>query len=273
VWFVRSASGQDIVVKFHAGDVRRQLGKERFIYDQAAPVPGLLVPRILGFDEEAAVLSRISGVELGTVLRELTSEDLATVSEQLGATVKALHSLVQPAFGYLLAGVHEPAATNAEYLARTFDAFLSDWSRYGGEPEVAKSIDKMFSDRADLFDLCEQAVICHDDLNPANILIERRLGGWQLSGIIDFENGRAADPLMDIAKAGYYLFSSVFEILDRSAFIRGYGGLPEEAGELVPVYRVWSDLEMWVHLARAGTIGWRPALEEDLAQLTAGAGW
>ena len=273
VWIVSSRSGDDVVVKFHAGDARRQLGKERFVYDQAGAVPGLCVPRVLGFDEEAIVLSRVPGVPLGAVVDQLSPEDLGGVSEELGATVRSLHGLGQPAFGYLLTWVHEPADTNREYLTRTFEDFLSEWARQGGDPDLARGVERSVSERSELFDHCRQAALCHDDLNPANVMVEKRDRRWALTGIIDFENARAADPLMDIAKAGYYLFSSISERLPRSAFLDGYGGLPDHAEELVRVYRMWSDLEMWVSLARAGVVGWRPALEADLAALIAGEAW
>ncbi len=273
VWFVQFTDGVEVVVKFHAGDARRRIGKERFIYDQAAPVRSLPVPRVLGFDEDGIILSRLPGIALEDALDALSPQDLDRLAEQLGVAVRALHSLVQPAFGYLLGWVHEPADTNRDYMERTFDVFLADWARYGGDPDLAQSIERLVSHRSGLFECCRQPVICHDDLNPANILVDKRSGGWQLTGIVDVENARAADPLMDVAKAGYYLFSSMVERLPRSPFIRGYGGLPDHAQELIPVYRIWSDLEMWVALAEAGTVGWRPALESDLKALVSGKGW
>jgi aminoglycoside phosphotransferase (APT) family kinase protein len=273
VWFVESIDGIEVVVKFHAGDARRRIGKERFIYDQAAWVPRLPIPKVLGFDEDAIILSRLPGLALGDAFPTLSPQDLGRLAEQLAVAVRALHSLVQPAFGYLLAWVHEPAETNRDYMKRTFDAFLADWARYGGDPNLAERVQRLVSERADLFDHCRQPVICHDDLNPANILVEKRSEGWDLSGIVDFENARAADPLMDVAKAGYYLFSSMAERLPRGPFIRGYGGLRDHAEELITVYRIWSDLEMWVALARAWTVGWRPALESDLEALVSGKGW
>ena len=273
VWIVRSRAGEEVVVKFHAGDARRQLGKERFVYDQAAAVPDLSVPKVLGFDEETLILSYVPGVPLGEVADQLSAEDLQGIAEELGATLRRLHGIAQPAFGYLLTWVHEPAGTNREYLTRTFESFLSDWARHGGDKDLARGVEDRVSDCRDLFDHCPQAVLCHDDLNPANIMVERLEGRWRLTGIIDFENARAADPLMDIAKAGYYLFSSMSETLPRSAFLAGYGRLPDRAQELIRIYRMWSDLEMWVHLARAGLVGWRPSLEADLGALTAGDGW
>ena len=273
VWFVTDGSGESAVVKFHAGDPRRQLGKERFVYELAAPLDGLPTPRVLGFDEEAMALSVVPGVGLDTVIDKLSSAEIDSLSEQLGAAIATLHTLAQPAFGYLLTWVHEPADRNRDYLESTLESFFADWSRYGGDAALAGRLKGFIAERADLFDRCSQPVVCHDDIHPANLLVTPAEEDWVLSGLVDFENARAADPLMDVAKAGYYLFSSLSNRLSRAAFVRGYGGLPDHAETLIPVYRVWSDLEMWVSLAKANTIGWRPALESDLAELVAGTGW
>ncbi|KKB11575.1 hypothetical protein VE25_12020, partial [Devosia geojensis] len=65
-------------------------------------------------------------------------------------------------------------------------------------------------------------VFAHDDLQPGNVLAARTPdGSLTRSGLIDFGNARAADPVFDLAKC---LFCSRHEAPDSPALIlEGFG--------------------------------------------------
>jgi aminoglycoside phosphotransferase (APT) family kinase protein len=52
----------------------------------------------------------------------------------------------------------------------------------------------------------------HNDLHAGNVLAEIAEGGVRLSGVLDFEGALAGDPLMDVAKALYYLNHSIISM-------------------------------------------------------------
>jgi aminoglycoside phosphotransferase (APT) family kinase protein len=48
-------------------------------------------------------------------------------------------------------------------------------------------------------------VLCHNDLHAGNLLAMIENEAPRLTGVLDFEGALAGDPLMDVAKALYYL--------------------------------------------------------------------
>lgn len=84
------------------------------------------------------------------------------------------------------------------------------------------------------------APLTHDDAHDANVLVE----DGRITGLVDWENAVAADPILDLAKAHAFSDGSSEEALE--ALIDGYGPLR-------PDWRDAFDLYVIDDLLRAGS--------------------
>jgi Ser/Thr protein kinase RdoA (MazF antagonist) len=58
----------------------------------------------------------------------------------------------------------------------------------------------VLNQHATRLDTTNSPVLCHDDLNPHNVLFERRANGWTLSAILDFDSAWAGRAESDLAR-------------------------------------------------------------------------
>ena len=95
---------------------------------------------------------------------------------------------------------------------------------------------------------CKQAVLCHNDLHAGNLLVTDMDGSLRLSGVLDFEGALAGDPLMDVAKALYYLDAEC-----RHALLGGYGPIDRlRWPQTLDLYHLYFVLELWCWMAEIG---------------------
>jgi hygromycin-B 7''-O-kinase len=169
------------------------------------------------------------------------------------------------AFGYIgPKGIWTAHQSNHDYLTHQFQRKLKEFGERGGRAELARRVERHVSERAQLFSGCSQAVLCHNDLHAGNLLATIVNGEPRLTGVVDFESALAGDPLMDIAKALYYLDAQC-----RRALVDGYGPLGREHGsETLDLYHLYFVLELWCWMAQ---IGKREQLEKLALELEDGS--
>ena len=153
------------------------------------------------------------------------------------------------AFGYIGAtGILTAHATNHDYLTHQFQRKIKEFTERGGDAGLAQRVAGHVSERAQLFNGCSQAVLCHNDLHAGNLLAMIGNGGLRLTGVFDFEGALAGDPLMDVAKAIYYLDKE-----STRALLGGYGALDREHwSETLDLYHLYFVLELWCWMAQIG---------------------
>ncbi len=96
----------------------------------------------------------------------------------------------------------------------------------------------------------QDAPSCILKVYPASLLVAPR-GKLRLSGIVDFENATACDPLMDIAKALYYFTPQ--DAPKRAGLLAGYGAIARpDWQDTVDLYRLHCTLELWCWMAQIG---------------------
>ena len=93
---------------------------------------------------------------------------------------------------------------------------------------------------------------------------ERPRGGRPITGIIDWENAVAADPIFDLAKALGLLGRP--ERGDARALLEGYGPLRPDWREAFDLYVIDHLLELWIWFAQLGVTDPLPELEAYLAR-------
>jgi Ser/Thr protein kinase RdoA (MazF antagonist) len=188
----------------------------------------------------------------------------------MGAMLRKLHSLALPRYGSFAAGGHvEGKATNAEYIDDSFAHSLERFCHFGGDEALAHRLRQIVAANAKVIAHSRGAVFAHDDFQPNNLLAARDDNGrLRLTGLIDFGNARASDPVCDLAKT---LFCSEHDSPgSRAAILEGYGPIDHpDPDAAIWIYLLLHRLTMWWWLRHINVIqpGERHALMFDLESM------
>jgi len=249
--------GAPLVLKLYADEPAWRAGKERRVAEMLKADTTITIPHWLVFDESRAILPLRFALTTwvpGTPLRQWFAEpDLDDVYRQVGALVRAFHTVPMPAYGYLHdRGLIDPEPTNAAYMTGTFGRALGRFLDGGGDADLARRLEDLFAQNADVLMEIGGPVLCHDDFHQGNILAEQAADGrLRLTGLGDFGNARSADRLFDLAKA---LFCCAHEDpRSPGPILEGYGAIDHpDPQRALWVYMLHHRLSMWGWLTRLG---------------------
>jgi aminoglycoside phosphotransferase (APT) family kinase protein len=261
---VRDA-GPGAVLKVYDTQWAWKLDKEVFVYGllEGRDLP---VASILRVEPRRLLLSRLDGDIVLSLLDQLTEDEFLDIARQVGSVLRRVHEVRFGEFGYIgTAGLVEPHATNAAYMRFQFDKKLRRFGELDGDRALGAAIARFVDENGGLFAGCAQAVLCHDDCHEANVLVDSRL---HVSGLVDWENAVAGDPLLDLAKAHCYSRRRSPELLD--ALADGYGDLRPGWREAVRLYELYHWLELWEWFAAASIVDGLAELAESMRGICTG---
>ncbi|KRR21279.1 hypothetical protein CQ14_06415 [Bradyrhizobium lablabi] len=259
-----------LVLKVYPDDLRWKMQKEVTVTGLIQGRLSVPAPDILLADDSKRLLplnfilmTMLDGSRLGQLEEDLTPEQLASAYAQIGRLLREFHHIPMEAFGYIgPTGIWTAHSSNHDYLTHQFPRKLAEFAERGGSAELAQRIAGHVAERAHLFKDCSQAVLCHNDLHAGNLLATIGNEGLRLTGVVDFEGALAGDPLMDVAKALYYLDEACTH-----ALLDGYGVLDRgHWSETLDVYHLYFVLELWCWMAQ---IGKKERLDELALELEA----
>ncbi len=139
------------------------------------------------------VTTCLSGTTWIALRPRLDEAALHSARRELGQAVAALHSIRFPAYGEI--GADGVVAEGASCLA----ALAARAERRVADAEHAALFRAVLAERAELFAGVEGAALTHEDLNPGNILVQRRGGRLRLA-LLDFDSAWAGNPESDLAR-------------------------------------------------------------------------
>lgn len=193
---------------------------------------------------------------------------------KLGGVIRQFHDIKMGAYGYLRGDrIEKPYSDNASYMAYAFERAFTNFLDLGGDTSLMRRLERAVKERMDLVAESQGPVLCHDDFHQGNVLAQRAgTAQLELTGLIDFANGRAADPLFDLAKA---LFCLSHEDPKSAKVVRsGYGqsGHSDMEGALW-LYTLHHRVSMWAWLTKTSpghveTPGTRDLLRDLHSMLT-----
>jgi len=158
---------------------------------------------------------------------------------QLGQAAAQLHTMRFAAYGEIDAGGWVPG--NASLV----DALMERARRRISNAGRAALFVSLLRDRAHLFDSAPGPALCHEDLNPSNILVRQDDGGWRLAAILDFDSAWAGSPESDLARLELWQSGAYPGLLDggfRAAYEEAHD-LPLSYRERRPIYQLLWCLE------------------------------
>ncbi len=170
------------------------------------------------------VTTVVSGMTWAEARPLLSPAALRDLYPQLGRSVAALHGIPFTRFGEPVAnvtapspdqlvaqgdgspgiGAEAPSVAHRDGLAQRVD-YIEALARRArsriANPSHADLFVDLLRERRRLFAGVDGPVLCHEDLNPTNLLVrEDDEGRWRLSGVLDFDSAWAGCPESDLAR-------------------------------------------------------------------------
>jgi hygromycin-B 7''-O-kinase len=197
------------------GDIAREAEALRFV---AGKLP-VRTPAVLAcgaFDGwEYLVSARCPGTNLYELWRELAASDRIALARQHGALMAAIHALPTSALPAAL------AFDWARMLAEQRAELTAALARSGLNTElVAQAAAYVASAEALTVEL-DRTVLVHGDLSHLNVLVERRDGGWAITGLLDWGDVKIGPWSHELISPGVHMYRGDRDALH--AWYRGYG--------------------------------------------------
>ncbi len=206
VHFVTLATGDECVVRISAGEQADLTAQEVWALAQVrargVPAPEVLVADTTLRDIPAPylIMRRLPGEPAASA--SLTASGRAAVLEQLGHHLAAIHSIALAGFGSLAAHGETyigRAPSLWAYVQEEGERRLTKLSAATLPRQQAEAIrGRLAHARASL--ALDRAVLIHGDYQLKNVLVQ----GTRVTGIVDFENLVAGDPVMDFCALHYW---------------------------------------------------------------------
>jgi len=277
VFEVGTGGGMSVVVKLYANLLHWKLEKElyvdRLLRDRAVDVPA---PEVLAADDSRTivdrnllVLAKVDGEMMQTLLDRLDDRELVQLNRQIGAILRELAGVRMDAFGYIgTEGLAEPLhETNGDYMRFQFDKRLRQFDEQGGDGDLRRAIERHVAVRDELFALPDAASFVHNDCHYGNVLVVHEGGEWRVSGLLDYENAVAGDPLLDPAKTHCYAARRSEQTL--AALVERDDDLRPDWRETIDLYVLYHLLELRTWFAEVGPQDPLPQLDADMRALMA----
>lgn len=188
---------------------RSLLRAEIDFLERAAALPDVPSPRVLLTDStrrhtqlDVMVTDLRPGVSWQTSRSEMGPDATRRAGETVGKAFAQLHTVTARRFGYPESGSGLGGATWPEAFATMTEALLDDSARWDVEVD-ADRVREAVRSSSDALAQVDTPCMVHMDLWPGNVILDPATG--EVTGIVDFERGLYADPLMDFVGAEPFL--------------------------------------------------------------------
>ena len=140
------------------------------------------------------IMTQMPGKTWRAAHPERAAEERRSLYQALGHAAGELHTLQFPAFGEIdLSG----GVTQGSPLIRALEQRAA--RRLVDARHVAL-FSSVLRAREAAFARAPGSALCHEDLNPHNILLRQEAGSWQVTAILDFDSAWAGSPESDLAR-------------------------------------------------------------------------
>ena len=260
-----------LVLKRYSAHTQWKAAKEEHVLGLLAAAGIGPLPQVLHRGPDFLLLSRLDGTMLADVLPALDPAQVRDAYRELGRLLARIHRIPQPSFGYLVTVIVSPHGDNRSMMRQMTERVLDSFAANGGDPAQHAALTLVLTgERTALYDNCTEPVLCHNDFHDGNVMVVRNpSGGLRRTGLLDFENALAGDPLLDLAKTDLYSQIDDPELL--AALLDGYGPLPPDGADRLALYKLYHAAELWSWLAGAGVTEPLPQISALLWELLSAA--
>ena len=208
------------------------LRREQAIFDKLPHLAHLL-PETIHADFSRTLLDRdwviqrfVRGVAWSDLAATMTATQHANAWHQTGSLARSIHDVRGDAFGLPNDGEAGMRSSRwSDVLLHDAAGFIADASRFGIDPVPFDRLHASITHHAQVLDAVTIPGLIHSDLDPRHIFREPDGNrGYRISGLIDLEFGRFADPLSESLIVMFALDPPAPAFAD--AFWQGYGSFP-----------------------------------------------
>lgn len=208
------------VIKFFPPMVARDFARELAVYQLITPhIPH--IPKLLGcgvFKDRISwpylVVSRITGEAWRDLRPTLPRSDALAVMRTLGGVIRSTHDI-----RLSQSGAWPASGDWADLVESRLHGVGQDLSAGTALPsEVIAKIEREMA-ATDWFST--RACLVHADLTEDHLLLDRRDGGWEMNGLIDWADAEVADPIYDLVTFWFSICRRDAVLF--GAFMTGYG--------------------------------------------------
>lgn len=162
---------------------RNNFPREKASLEFAHGKTGLQTPEILFVGEIEGfpylVITQLAGVLMREIWGNLEDREKLPAVEQLAVAARELHSHSVPAdFGF--------QRDWGEFVRRQSIETLERQQRGGVNAEVLAALPEFIEANLKLLPQTIEPVLLHGDIHPGNVLMQKRNGRWEATGLFDF---------------------------------------------------------------------------------------
>jgi aminoglycoside phosphotransferase (APT) family kinase protein len=190
-----------------------------------------------------ALMTRLPGESLSRVMDRMDSWEREAVGYETGRYLARVHAIGLDRFGALLA----PGAYDHEREKAFFCAQTSDWLERCDQQDLlpgaaTAALRRAFAETTHLSR--RQPCLVHGQFRARDVIVDRGVSGYHVTGFVDLARARAAAPELDIGMLFACDFYRAPEI--QKGFLDGYaetGDLGPAFWERLALYQAFSSLE------------------------------
>jgi aminoglycoside phosphotransferase (APT) family kinase protein len=242
---------------------RSLLRAEIDFLERVAALPDVPSPRVLLTDFtrrhttfDVMVTDLRPGVSWQASRSEMSPDSIRRAGETVGRILARLHTVTARRFGYPESGSGPGGATWPAAFDAMTEALLDDAVRWDVEVDADRVREAVRASTTALAQV-DTPLMVHMDLWPGNVLVDPTTG--EVTGVVDFERGLFADPLMDFVGAEPFLtgplspaplagYAAAGGDLPMDASAGTVTGFTVEADRRIALYRLYLTLLMTIEV-------------------------
>jgi hygromycin-B 7''-O-kinase len=214
--------GDDLVVKLFPPFLRHQYQSERLSLQHFQWRLSTPTPEIVAIGETAGwpylVITRLHGVELGTIWHSCGEEEKCAILHAVGELIAEAQAIPP---GELM-GL-EPRW--ADFVMRQAEQCRRRHERLGLPQHLLADIPRYLTKTQGAIPSDFRPVALTGEYTPANLLVARRAGAWRIAGLIDFGDVMVGFCEYDLLGPGAFLTSGDAQRLENLLVGFGYDAL------------------------------------------------
>jgi hygromycin-B 7''-O-kinase len=206
----------NLIVKIFARDEKVFCDNERLFLERLCGRTTFSVPEVVFHGTQKGypyiIMTKLTGMPFKTVWNDLDMNEKLSITGNLGHVLKELHTVPVS-----LAEGSRPVWE--EFIESQKKNLESNHRSFGLPEKRIAEIARIIQDGSEI-EKYNSPVVCHTEIMPEHLFLERDRGSWRVSGMIDFEPSMLAVPEYEFCAVGIFITCGSRELF--TEFLHSY---------------------------------------------------